>query len=131
MLIASNSPGAEITSSCPSRLSVGTLLQRARMAVVDIVSGIQNLEWRFYIIFAVLNASFIPIIWFFYMETAGLSLDEIDRVFEIKYAPGQEISYKEASERAKEELEAERLHIRDLADANGAKESAGHLEKIA
>ena len=66
------------------------------------------------------------------METAGLSLDEIDRVFEIKFAPGQSISYKEASRRAKEELETERLHIRELADANGEKQEAnGHLEKIA
>jgi hypothetical protein len=97
----------------------------------DIVSGIQNIQWRFYIIFAVLNTSFIPIIWLFYMETAGLSLDEIDRVFEIRFAPGQTMSYKEASRRAKEELEAERLHIRDLANANGEKEAAGHLEKIA
>ena len=95
------------------------------------VPGIQNIQWRFYIIFAVLNASFIPIIWLFYMETAGLSLDEIDRVFEIKFTPGQSISYKEASRRAKEELEAERLQIRVLAGANGEKEAPAHLEKIA
>ncbi len=32
--------------------------------------GIQNLGWRFYIVFAVLNAAFLPFIWFFYVEVS-------------------------------------------------------------
>jgi hypothetical protein len=47
--------------------------------VLTLDIGIQAIEWRFYIIFAVLNLAWLPFIWFFYVETAGLSLDEIDR----------------------------------------------------
>lgn len=68
-------------------------------------SGIQNITWKFYIIFAVLNAFWLPWIYFFYVETAGLSLDEIDWVFEFKFAPGANMTYKEATRLAKERME--------------------------
>ena len=42
--------------------------------VVEITPiGIQNLQWRFYIIWTVFNASFVPLMYFFYPETAGKS----------------------------------------------------------
>lgn len=44
--------------------------------------GINNLGWKYYILYAVLNAAFVPIVQFFYVETAGLSLEDIDRLFE-------------------------------------------------
>jgi hypothetical protein len=47
-------------------------------------SGIANLEWRFWIIWAVICFSFIPITYFFYPETANRSLEDIDRFFETK-----------------------------------------------
>ncbi|KAG0652492.1 Sugar transporter STL1 [Hyphodiscus hymeniophilus] len=47
-------------------------------------SGIANLGWRFWIIWAVICASFIPITFFFYPETANRSLEDIDRFFETK-----------------------------------------------
>ncbi|CAG8938796.1 unnamed protein product [Penicillium salamii] len=43
--------------------------------------GIQNLKWKFYIIWTVLNASFVPIAYFFFPETAGRSLEDVDRYF--------------------------------------------------
>ena len=72
---------------------------------------------------------FVPIIWSFYVVTAGLSLDEIDRVFAIKHAPGAKMSYKEATRPAKEKLEAERLQIQGVILANGEKEALGHVEE--
>ncbi|KAL3426756.1 hexose transporter [Phlyctema vagabunda] len=45
-------------------------------------SGIANLGWRFWIIWAVICASFVPITYFFYPETANRSLEDIDRFFE-------------------------------------------------
>ena len=86
-------------------------LLRMQNSSADIVEGIQNLGWRFYIIFAVINLVWLPFIWYFYVETAGLSLDEIDRVFELKHAPGATMTYQEATMLAKEEIEHERILI--------------------
>lgn len=42
---------------------------------------IASIGWGTYLFFAVMNALFIPIIYLFYPETAGRSLEEIDIVF--------------------------------------------------
>ncbi|KAI1102228.1 general substrate transporter [Jackrogersella minutella] len=42
---------------------------------------IANIGWGTYLFFAVVNATFVPIIWFFYPETAKRSLEEIDIIF--------------------------------------------------
>jgi MFS family permease len=44
--------------------------------------GIATLGWWFWIIWAVICAAFIPIVYFFYPETANRSLEDIDRFFE-------------------------------------------------
>jgi len=43
--------------------------------------GLQNLGWKFYMIFVALNISFIPLVYFCYPETRGLSLEQIDHIF--------------------------------------------------
>ncbi|KAI1452464.1 general substrate transporter [Annulohypoxylon moriforme] len=42
---------------------------------------IANIGWGTYLFFAAVNASFLPIIYFFYPETAKRSLEEIDIIF--------------------------------------------------
>ncbi|KAL3455283.1 putative transcription factor TFIIIB complex subunit Brf1 [Aspergillus heterothallicus] len=42
---------------------------------------ITDLEWKGYLIFMCLNLSFLPILYFYYPETANLSLEEIDSLF--------------------------------------------------
>jgi hypothetical protein len=50
--------------------------------VVEITPvSINNIAWRTYIYFAVFNAAFIPIIYYFYPETQDLSLEQIDKLF--------------------------------------------------
>ncbi|KAJ6032878.1 hypothetical protein N7444_010649 [Penicillium canescens] len=44
--------------------------------------GIANIAWRYYIIYGTLNFLFVPIIYIWYVETAGLSLEGIDSLFE-------------------------------------------------
>ncbi|CAG9990378.1 unnamed protein product [Clonostachys byssicola] len=44
--------------------------------------GIRNLNWRYYLIYAVLNAAFAIICKVFYVETARLSLEQIDSIFD-------------------------------------------------
>lgn len=46
--------------------------------------GIENLGYKFWIIWAVICFSFIPITYFFYPETANRTLEDIDRFFETK-----------------------------------------------
>ncbi|KAI1847618.1 hypothetical protein JX266_006470 [Neoarthrinium moseri] len=42
---------------------------------------VSNIGWGTYLFFAIVNACFLPIIYFFYPETAGRSLEEIDIIF--------------------------------------------------
>lgn len=50
--------------------------------VVEITPvGIDSLHWKFYIIWTVFNAAFVPIVYFFYPETAARSLEDLDRYF--------------------------------------------------
>lgn len=50
--------------------------------VVEITPvGIQNLQWKFYVIWTLFNASFVPIVYLFYPETADRKLEDIDRYF--------------------------------------------------
>ncbi|SCO91246.1 uncharacterized protein FRV6_15374 [Fusarium oxysporum] len=44
--------------------------------------GINNIQWKYYLIYAVLNAAFVVVVQIFYVETAKLSLEEIDNLFE-------------------------------------------------
>lgn len=57
---------------------------------------ISSIGWGTYLFFAVVNASFIPIIYFFYPETARRSLEEIDLIFAKGYL--EKISYVKAAE---------------------------------
>ncbi|PYH78796.1 general substrate transporter [Aspergillus uvarum CBS 121591] len=43
--------------------------------------GFDTISWRYYIIFAVLNAAIVPTVYFFFPETNGRSLEEIDEIF--------------------------------------------------
>ncbi|KAK4508650.1 hypothetical protein PRZ48_002389 [Zasmidium cellare] len=50
--------------------------------VVEITPiGIDTLHWKFYVIWTVLNASFVPIVYLFYPETSGRTLEDIDGYF--------------------------------------------------
>ncbi|KAJ4136571.1 hypothetical protein NW768_004188 [Fusarium equiseti] len=44
--------------------------------------GISNIQWIYYLIYAVLNAAFVVVVQVLYVETAKLSLEEIDSLFE-------------------------------------------------
>lgn len=46
-------------------------------------TGIRNIGYRFYIIFAAFNLLFIPVVYFLYPETANRSLEDIDQYFDV------------------------------------------------
>lgn len=56
---------------------------------------ISNIGWATYLVFAIINACFIPVIFFFYPETRGRSLEEIDIVFAKGFV--EKMSYVKAS----------------------------------
>ncbi|KAI1363691.1 general substrate transporter [Xylaria arbuscula] len=90
---------------------------------------VTNIGWGTFLFFAILNATFIPVIYFFYPETARRSLEEIDIIF----AKGnvENISYVKAAKDlpllTDEEVEQEALKygLLDTA-ARGAIRSAIH-----
>jgi sugar porter (SP) family MFS transporter len=57
---------------------------------------ITSIGWGTYLFFAAVNFMFIPIIYFFYPETAGRSLEEIDIIFAKGFV--EKISYVKAAE---------------------------------
>ncbi|KAI9759703.1 MAG: hypothetical protein M4579_002180 [Chaenotheca gracillima] len=72
--------------------------------------GIETLDWKFYIIWTVFNASFVPIVYLFYPETAGRRLEDIDRLYREDHsiwvfknkeaiAPTRPVAYIDADER--------------------------------
>lgn len=43
--------------------------------------ALADIGWRYFIVFAVLNACMVPAVYFFFPETAGRQLEEIDEIF--------------------------------------------------
>lgn len=59
-----------------------TCLRITNFAVVEITPiGIENLGWRFWIVFTVFCAISLPIIYFLYPETANRSLEDLDAYY--------------------------------------------------
>lgn len=85
--------------------------------------GIANIGWKYYMIYAITNAAFVPLVYFFYPETARLSLEEIDGVFALKYGGDRNISYKEAAK----EITAARVLPEEAAVKMGLD---GEVEKL-
>ncbi|KAI9738035.1 MAG: hypothetical protein M1818_005463 [Claussenomyces sp. TS43310] len=54
-----------------------------------------NIGWATYLVFAAINACFLPVVFFFYPETRGRSLEEIDIVFAKGYL--EDMSYVKSS----------------------------------
>jgi hypothetical protein len=44
--------------------------------------SIANIGWKTYVIFTILNACGIPTVYFFFPETLGMSLEDVDHIFE-------------------------------------------------
>ncbi|KAI0693572.1 general substrate transporter [Cytidiella melzeri] len=58
------------------------------MVVMVTGPAFNNIGWRTYIVFASLNAFIIPIVYWFFPETAGRSLEDMDVIFAMAYKEG-------------------------------------------
>jgi hypothetical protein len=78
------------------------------------------MQWKCYMLYAIFNFCFIPIIWWYYIETANLSLEQVDRLFEIKHDAGNDMSWSEATRLAHME--------REVAFSNYPEKDHGNIE---
>ncbi|CCX15963.1 Similar to Sugar transporter STL1; acc. no. P39932 [Pyronema omphalodes CBS 100304] len=89
---------------------------------------VDKIKWATYLVFALFNASFIPFIYFFFPETKGRTLEELDIVFAKGQTEG--ISYVKAAKELPmlNHAEIEEYSIRyGLFDNSGEK---GHAEMV-
>ncbi|KAM0300220.1 hypothetical protein ACHAPM_006528 [Fusarium culmorum] len=71
-----------LTERMARLLSACNAVSITNFIVVEITPiGIQNLGWRFWIVWTVTNALFLPAIYFFYPETANRKLEDMDAYF--------------------------------------------------
>ncbi|KAE8142330.1 general substrate transporter [Aspergillus pseudotamarii] len=88
------------------------------VVVVATPTGIETIGWKYYMLYAIFNFLFIPIIWCFYVETANLSLEQVDRLFEIKHDAGKDMSWSDAYNIARLETpESLGLSAKDAAES--------------
>lgn len=100
---------AEISSQRMRNIgtSIATAVNWTFVYVVVVVTptAIENIGWKYYLIYAVFNVCFVPIIHRWYVETANLSLEQVDRLFQIKHEGGKNISWAEATKLARTETQ--------------------------
>ncbi|KAK4034963.1 sugar transporter STL1 [Parachaetomium inaequale] len=82
---------------------------------------VRNIGWGTYLFFAAVNAAFIPVIYFFYPETARRSLEEIDIIFAKGHV--ENISYVKA---AKELPQLQPTEIQQYAKQYGLVQRSAH-----
>jgi len=58
--------------------------------------ALKNISWKFYIILGVFNMCFVPVILWFFVETKGKSLEDLDIYFAERYHGGAELRQVEA-----------------------------------
>lgn len=123
---------AEINSQAMRNVgtSVSTATNWIFVYIIVLVTpmGIDNLGWKFYLMFGIFNFAFLPFIWLFYVETARLSLEQIDRVFELQFESTQ-MTFKAAREQVLLEAAVTGQGDEKLAvDTLDRKTSAVHVE---
>jgi hypothetical protein len=72
--------------------------------------AIDNIGWRTYIIFAVLNATWVPIIYIFFPETKGMQLEDVDRLFAGDALLAEQYEDKSPDENMVEEAKSSEIH---------------------
>lgn len=99
-----------------------SIANHASLSVVQAtIPGTENLGYRFWIIWAVICFSFVPITYFLYPETANRTLEDIDRFFATK--PGVIVAFnKEATQLHRPERyieEDERIAMESVEKGSG------------
>ena len=76
--------------------------------------ALANIKWRYYIIYAVLNFAFAPIVKLFYVETKNFSLEQIDAIFEGNDDVPAGLADRRSFEAGDDELEKHKQNVETL-----------------
>ncbi|KAG2126227.1 general substrate transporter [Suillus clintonianus] len=60
------------------------------VVVMVVGPAFNNISWRTYIVFAAFNAVIVPVVYFFFPETGGRSLEDLDVVFALAHNTGED-----------------------------------------
>lgn len=60
------------------------------VVVMVVGPSFNNISWRTYIVFAALNAAIVPVVYFFFPETGGRSLEDLDVVFALAHVTSED-----------------------------------------
>ncbi|KAJ3534759.1 hypothetical protein NM208_g7413 [Fusarium decemcellulare] len=90
--------------------------------------GIQNLGWRFWIVWTVTNAFFLPVIYFLYPETSNRKLEDMDAYF--RQDPSLIVIKDKDAIAAKRPLKYVQQEEEDIRRERGSIEPVGGEEKI-
>lgn len=96
---------------------------RGRLVVMELILNI-------YLMFGVFNVAFLPVVWYFYVETAGLALEQIDRVVEIQFENGRDMSTTMARKQVLLEVEVAGTDEKGVVSNTLLKEDTEHLEDV-
>ncbi|KAI1796243.1 general substrate transporter [Ganoderma leucocontextum] len=102
------------------------------MVVMVTGPSFNNISWGTYIVFACLNGFIIPIVYFFFPETAGRSLEDMDVIFALAYNEGVspvKVSLRKDVPPAGSPEADEILGITNSRDATSFKETPGENRK--
>ncbi|KAJ5348526.1 uncharacterized protein N7506_001779 [Penicillium brevicompactum] len=91
--------------------------------------GIQNIGWKFWIVWTVFNAAFIPVIYFFYPETANRTLEDIDTYY--RSDPGLIVTRDPdavCSKRPMKYIEHEQFEMKKASNHGGGNTDKGYVE---
>ncbi|CAK7233308.1 hypothetical protein SBRCBS47491_008564 [Sporothrix bragantina] len=98
-------------------------------------TGIKNIGYRFYIIFAIFNLAFMFVVYFLYPETANRTLEDLDAYFDIDSGHGIIIPIGDkaakSTQRPQEAIDAEnaRVAMAENADAKAQLKLSVHHEE--
>ncbi|KAK9448237.1 general substrate transporter [Limtongia smithiae] len=82
-------------------------------------TALERISWKYYVILGVFNMAFVPCLWFF-VETKGKTLEELDVYFAERYHGGRELRDVENA-----------LHLRDAEEKSEAPVQIEHAQQTA
>lgn len=80
-----------------------------RTCAVTTPIGFASIGWKFYLVWAVVALSIIPVVYFFYPETTDLTMEEIEQIFVDSPSVLSTVSLAESRRRAKRQAGVEEM----------------------